>query len=107
MLRDHAGEVLYNWRVFPLHLDEAPVISLRKPDSRTGGNAELAPDPDMDTDTQQERAETSRKELLQREGSLEQPGEQQGIKAASGSKEDECIAWPEDGGHPDGPVVYR
>ena len=90
-----------------MHLDEPPVISLRKPNSHTGDSAELVQNPDMDTDTQQQPPENSRKELLQREGSLEQPEEQQGIKAASDGKEDECVAWPEDGGLPDGPVVYR
>ena len=95
--------MLYNWRVFPLHLDEPPVVGLQETDSRTSGKAALAQHLDSDKRTEQEQARGSGRELLQRKGNADQPGEQQGTEG----NRDQCIAWPEDGGLPDGPVVYR
>ena len=98
----HAGEVLYNWRVFPLHLNEPPVLSLQQGDSHTSGQAAVTQHLDDNRHIQQEQAAIPGRALLD-----EQPEKQRGIRAAYRSNQDQCIAWPADGGLPDGPVVYR
>ena len=112
---DDAGEVLYNWRVFPLHLNEPPVVSLRGTKVRTAGTAALGRHLAESRDTltahditeiQQGQAVDTGRAALQREGKVEQPEVQIDFGAA-GSNKDKRIAWPQDGGLHHGPVVYR
>lgn len=104
---NHAGEVLYNWRVFPLHLNEPPVLSLQETTSRTSGPTAMAQHPDKVPHIQQSRAGEPGRALLHRQAHPEVPGKQQEVGAAFRSNMDQCKAWPEDGGLPDGPTVYR
>ena len=104
---NHAGEVLYNWRVFPLHLNEPPVLSLQETSSRTSGQAALAQHLDKGLHTQQQEAEEPGRALLHRQAHPEVPGKQQELGAVDHSNGNQCKAWPEDGGLPDGPAAYR
>lgn len=108
--------MLYNWRVFPLHLSEPPVVSLREAKIRTVGTAALGRHlaerrhtltaHDV-TETQQGQAVDTGRAALQSEGKLEQPGVQTDFGAAAGTDKGKCIAWPQDGGLHYGPIVYR
>ena len=103
-----AGEVLYNWRVFPLHLDEPPVAALQQRQAHWAsldaaelrqlmGGAQSGPGPAVGTSDEVQRAHMRTKgESLQRQ-----------MQAGAGPRKDACTAWPEDGGLHKGPAVYR
>ena len=91
-----------------MHLDELPVLSLQECESRATGQAALVQEQDNDRQQeQQEQANASGRLLLQGQARPEQPKMQRGTGAAYRSNKEQCIAWPENGGLPDGPVVYR
>ena len=106
-----AGEVLYNWRVFPLHLDEPPVAALQQ---RQAYEASLDP-----AETRQLRGDSqsgaaqpgpavgSSDGLQQVQAEAEGTSRQRQVQAGAKAGKDACIAWPENGGLRKGPVVYR
>ena len=106
-----AGEVLYNWRVFPLHLDEPPVAVLQQRQAH-GASLDAADARQLRGASQSDAAQPERAvgfsdRLQQVQAETEGASPQRQVQAGAGPGKDACTAWPEAGGLRKGPVVYR
>ena len=101
-----AGEVLYNWRVFPLHLDEPPVAALQQRQTH-GASLDAAETRLSRGDSQPGLAVGTSDGLQQVRAEAEGASPQRQVQAGAGPGKAACIAWPEDRGLRKGPVVYR
>ena len=106
-----AGEVLYNWRVFPLHLDEPPVAALQQHQAH-GASLDASETRQLEGDSQSGAAQPwpavgSSDVLQQVQEEAEGGSPQRQVQAGAGPGKDACTAWQEDGGLRKGPVVYR
>ena len=118
--------MLYKWRVFPLHLNEPPVVALKAAKVQEESNAVLpertregsqAMAEEASIETQQgpslhENVHDGRRQLGRslhenvHDGERQLGREQVASSGAMPSK-GECSAWPTDGGLRKGPIVYR
>ena len=106
-----AGEVLYNWRVFPLHLDQPPVAVLQQRQAH-GACPDAAETRQLRGDLQSGAAQPgpvvgSSDGLHQAQVETQGASLQRQVQAGARPGKDACISWPEDGGLRKGPVVYR
>ena len=111
MSHDAAGEVLYNWRVFPLHLEEPPLAALQQGQAH-GAALNAAELRQLRGDLQPGTAEPgpavgTGEGLQQVQMKSEGGSPQRWAQADTGARKDACIAWPEHGGLRKGPAVYR
>ena len=111
MSHDAAGEVLYNWRVFPLPLDEPPVAALQQRQAR-GASLDAAETWQLRRASQSGAAQPGRavgssEGLQQVQAETQGASPQRQVQAGVRASKDACIAWPEDGGLLKGPIVYR
>ncbi len=111
-----AGRVLYNWRVFPIPLSEAPTrlfnstVSTSAPSSRHL----LGVLHDASITSQEQHVVQSGGEGVEIVGGDMQLGAvnrveaaQSGSQAAQLGSTRDCKAWPQAGGPVDGPVIFR
>ena len=95
-----AGEVLYHWRVFPLHLDEPPVAAVS---SSAGGQP-----PEAALVLKEMTAAVVKGQAQGLGGSVAVNGG--GDRTATGEQQagsEQCTAWPPGRGLEEGPVVFR
>ena len=92
-----AGEVLYHWRVFPVRLDEPPVVALSG--SAEGQHPEAAMGLEETAVLLKAPAQSLGGALAQGGASRVAGEEQPGSEL--------CSAWPPGRGLEEGPVVYR
>lgn len=112
-----AGRVLYDWRVFPIRLDEAPVAALGQQDeahaagsagaARLLGESRQAMAVKHSADAQQGQAMEAREGMVRKEAEPQQPAPQRILSSGRAGGEENCTAWPADAGLPEGPAVYR
>lgn len=111
-----AGRVLYNWRVFPIPLSEAPTRLFNSTISHAAASSRhllgVLHDAAM-TNQEQHAAQLGGEGVGEMDGDV-QPGAEHGLEAAQVGRQAailgstrECRAWPQAGGPVDGPVIFR
>ena len=103
--------MLYNWRVFPLHLNEPPVVALKAAKVQEESNAVLSERTGEGSQAMAEEAsiETQQGPPLHENvhDGRRQLGREQVASSGTMPSKGECSAWPTDGGLQKGPIVYR
>ena len=103
--------MLYNWRVFPLPLNEPPVVALKAAKVQEDSNGVLP----LRTREGSQAMAGEASSRTQQGQSLEenvhdgrrQLGREQVASSGTVPSTEGCSAWPMDGGLQKGPIVYR